>query len=63
MAWIDAPTSDGNTSYATSFTGISLDGAKPVLIGSAVDNSTTLNDFDGVIGRLQDTSIFADGFE
>lgn len=57
-----APTS-GGLSFHTTFERVAYDGAKAVVLGSAVDNSAATSDFDAVITRLDSDVIFADGFD
>ena len=58
-----APTSGNSPSYYTGFKRLRFDGAQPVIIGSSVDSTSSVVDFDGVITRLQSDLIFANGFE
>ncbi|MEO5625552.1 MAG: delta-60 repeat domain-containing protein, partial [Dokdonella sp.] len=58
-----APTTGSSPSNYTGFRGVRFDGAQPVIIGSSVDNTSVVSDFDGVITRLQSDLIFADGFQ
>jgi uncharacterized delta-60 repeat protein len=58
-----APTSGTGASIYTSFKQVRFDGAQPVLLGSSVDNASTVSDADGVITRLLSDQIFANGFE
>lgn len=58
-----APTSGTGPSIYTSFKQVRFDGAQPVILGSSVDNTTTVSDSDGVITRLLSDQIFANGFE
>lgn len=58
-----APTSGNGASYDTEFNGVLFDQDRMVLVGSSVDNTTAVNDFDAVITRMQSDRIFADGFE
>ncbi|HEY6942352.1 hypothetical protein [Dokdonella sp.] len=51
------------SSYYTTFEQVRFDGLRPVMLGSAVDNSTVVSDSDAVITRLQSDVIFADGYE
>jgi uncharacterized delta-60 repeat protein len=57
-----APGGSG-TSFHTTFEHVAYDGPKAIVIGSAVDNSTAINDFDAIIVRLASDVIFADGFD
>lgn len=58
-----APTTGAAPSIYTGFTQVRFDGARPVIIGSSVDETSAVSDFDGVITRLQSDVIFADGFQ
>jgi len=59
-----APVSgNAGTSWYTELTAVVLDGARPVVAGSAVDSTTAVNDFDAVVARLSSDMIFADGFQ
>ncbi|MEO7063280.1 MAG: hypothetical protein ABI082_05825 [Dokdonella sp.] len=58
-----APTTGNSPSNYTGFKQVRFDGAQPVIIGSSVDNTTIVSDFDGVITRLNADLIFADGFQ
>ncbi|MBN8482424.1 MAG: delta-60 repeat domain-containing protein [Xanthomonadales bacterium] len=59
-----APVSgNAGTSWYTELTAVVLDGARPVIAGSAVDSTAAVNDFDAVVARLSSDMIFADGFQ
>lgn len=58
-----APTSTGADSFYTEFNGVLFDAGRPVVLGSSVDNTSSLNDFDGVIMRIRADLIFANGFQ
>ncbi len=58
-----APTLAGDASAYTEFSSVVFDGANPVAFGSAVDNATSVVDFDGVATRLLSDTIFADGLD
>lgn len=58
-----APTTGNSPSNYTGFKRVHFDGSHPVIVGSAVDNTSSVSDFDGVITRLQSDVIFANGFE
>ena len=51
------------SSYYTTFEQVRFDGFRPVMLGSAVDNSTAVSDSDAVITRLQSDVIFANGYD
>jgi uncharacterized delta-60 repeat protein len=57
-----APGGTGS-SYYTTFEQVRFDGFRPVILGSAVDNSAAISDSDAVLTRLQSDAIFADGYD
>ena len=62
--WIYAAPASGGLSDYTGFKQVRFDGTQPVIIGSSVDNTSSVSDFDGVITRLKASDIiFANGFE
>lgn len=54
------PTTTAGDSTDSGFSGLLIDGGRPVIIGTSLDS---LGDTDGVIVRLQSDLIFANGFE
>ena len=58
-----APTSAGADSFYTELNGVLFDAGRAVVLGSSVDNTGALSDFDGVIARIRADLIFANGFE
>lgn len=57
-----APGGTGQSFYTT-FERVAYDGAKAVVLGSSVDDSSAAQDFDANITRLDSDVIFADGFD
>ena len=51
------------SSYYTTFEQVRFDGFRPVMLGSAVDNSAAVSDSDAVITRLQSDVIFSNGYD
>lgn len=58
-----APGGSTGSSFRTGFERAEYDGGNAVVLGSAVDNSTSVSDFDAIITRLNPDRIFADGFD
>lgn len=59
---VTAPGGSGSSFY-TMFASARFDGAKLVVAGSAVDDSSNVTDFDGMVTRFDSDEIFADGFD
>jgi uncharacterized delta-60 repeat protein len=57
-----APGGSGPSFYST-FERVRYDGANAVAIGSSVDNSSAVFDFDGIVVRFAADLIFANGFD
>jgi len=58
-----APTSGTGTSYYTEFKDVLFDQNRMVLMGSSADSTTSANDLDTVVTRMQSDLIFFDGFQ
>jgi len=58
-----APTLSGGESYYTEYRSVLFDAGRMVLLGSSVDDTTSIGDFDGVVTRMQSDPVFADGFD
>lgn len=63
-----APTTALGDSYSTEFVGVLIDSSRPVLLGTAADDSSAATDLDAVLTRLASSQVtplplFADGFE
>ncbi len=60
---VSTPTLGGGNSWYTTLTHVLIDGTHPVIAGYSADSTTSDDDFDAVVTRLQSDMIFANGFQ
>ena len=58
-----ATTGGGGLSFHTTFTRVAYGDGKAIVLGSAVDSTTSTSDFDAIVTRLDSDVIFANGFD